>query len=389
MTAAALDVSSPVGVIAGGGAMPFAVADSLKARGLDPVLFALKGVCDPAAAERFRHHWITVGQYGRAKKLFREENCKNLVFIGTLVRPSLSEIRLDWGTLRIMGRVWSAYRGGDDHLLSGVGRIFEQDGFRLLGLKEVAPDLLMPEGCVTRKMPDQNAMADIARGREVLRALGPFDIGQAAVVIDGHVVGVEGIEGTDELLKRIADLRARWPHSRAGRPRRAGESAKERTGLAFRFADGGIANRRGGRRGRTCGPRRHCRQHGRRRSAGHDRGGGRGWALRHRFAFLMPGPANGGVARKIFLIATEESGDRLGAHLMKVLRQRLGGAVMFEGVGGLRDDTRGIEVPVSDRGAVDHRLFGRRQAASQAAAFDPSNDRCGVAGRSRYSHHHR
>src|ERR1700689_2084248 len=209
MTAAALEVSSPVGVIAGGGAMPFAVADSLRARGFDPVVFGLRGVCDPAAAERFRHHWIAVGQYGRARKLFRAENCKNLIFIGTLVRPSLSEVRLDWGTLLIMGRVWSAFRGGDDHLLSGVGRIFEQDGFRLLGLKEVAPDLLMPEGAVTRTAPDQDAMADIARGREVLRALGPFDIGQAAVVIDGHVVGVEGIEGTDELLKRIASLRER------------------------------------------------------------------------------------------------------------------------------------------------------------------------------------
>jgi lipid-A-disaccharide synthase len=44
--------------------------------------------------------------------------------------------------------------------------------------------------------------------------------------------------------------------------------------------------------------------------------------------------ATGNVARKIFLIATEESGDRLGASLMKVLRQRLGGAVKFEGVGG-------------------------------------------------------
>jgi DUF1009 family protein len=208
MTAAALEISSPVGVIAGGGVMPFAVADSLRARGLDPVLFALKGVCDPAATERFRHHWITVGQYGRATKLFRAENCKNLVFIGTLVRPALSEIRLDWGTLRVMGRVWSAFRGGDDHLLSGIGRIFEREGFRLLGLKEVAPDLLMPEGCVTRTLPDQNAKADIARGRDVLRALGPFDIGQAVVVIDGHVVGVEGIEGTDELLARIADLRA-------------------------------------------------------------------------------------------------------------------------------------------------------------------------------------
>lgn len=40
------------------------------------------------------------------------------------------------------------------------------------------------------------------------------------------------------------------------------------------------------------------------------------------------------AVRKIFLIATEESGDRLGASLMKVLRQRLGDGVRFEGVGG-------------------------------------------------------
>ena len=49
---------------------------------------------------------------------------------------------------------------------------------------------------------------------------------------------------------------------------------------------------------------------------------------------MTPARASADVARKIFLIATEESGDRLGANLMKVLRQRLGGAVRFEGVGG-------------------------------------------------------
>ena len=188
--------------------LPFAVADSLMARNICPTFFALKGFCDAAQVTRFRHHWISIGQFGRLTRLLRAENCRELVFIGTLVRPALSEIRLDWGTIRVIRNVWAAFRGGDDHLLSSVGRIFEQDGFRLLGLKEVAPDLLMPEGCVTQKMPDQNSMSDVARGCEVLRALGPFDIGQAVVVIDNHVVGVEGIEGTDELLKRIADLRA-------------------------------------------------------------------------------------------------------------------------------------------------------------------------------------
>jgi DUF1009 family protein len=207
MVTAASEISSPIGLIAAGGVMPFAVADSLRARGINPVLFALKGACDPVAVARFRHHWISVGQVGRAVKLFRAENCRDLVFIGTLVRPALSEIRLDWGTLRVLGRVWAAFRGGDDHLLSGIGRILEQDGFRMVGIRDVAPDLLVPEGCLTRTKPDENAAADIARGREVLRALGPFDIGQAAVVIDGHVVGVEDIEGTDGLLARVARLR--------------------------------------------------------------------------------------------------------------------------------------------------------------------------------------
>ena len=207
MTDRAADVSSPIGLIAAGGVMPFAVADSLVARGINPVLFALQGACDPVSVKRFRHHWISVGQLGRAVRLFRAENCRDLVFIGTLVRPALSEIRLDWGTLRVIGRLWAAFRGGDDHLLSGIGRILEQDGFRMVGINDVAPDLLMPQGCLTRKAPDDNSAADIAMGRDVLRALSPFDIGQAAVVIDGHVIGMEDIEGTDGLLARVARLR--------------------------------------------------------------------------------------------------------------------------------------------------------------------------------------
>ena len=208
MTVEVLQISSPVGLIAAGGVMPFAVADSLIARGIDPVLFALKGACDPVAVQRFRHHWISVGQLGRVVKLFRAENCRDLVFIGALVRPALSEIRLDWGTLRVLGGLMAAFRGGDDHLLSGIGRIIEQHGFRMVGIRDVAPDLLMPEGCITRAVPDENAAADIVRGRDVLRALSPFDIGQAAIVIDGHVVAVEDIEGTDGLLARVARLRA-------------------------------------------------------------------------------------------------------------------------------------------------------------------------------------
>jgi DUF1009 family protein len=202
-----LQISSPIGLIAAGGVLPFAVADSLIARNISPVFFALRGVCDPVEVARFRHHWISIGQLGRLASLLRAENCRDLVFIGALVRPALSEIRLDWKTLRAMPSVLKAFRGGDDHLLSSVGRILEKEGVRMVGIKDVAPDLLMPAGCLTRAAPNDEANADIAKGREVLRALSPFDIGQATIVIDGHVLGVEDIEGTDGLLARVSRLR--------------------------------------------------------------------------------------------------------------------------------------------------------------------------------------
>jgi DUF1009 family protein len=207
MTNGADETASPIGLIAAGGVMPFAVADLMIARGRTPVLFALKGACDPKPVERFRHHWIALGQLGRLMKLLHAEGCRDLLFIGSLVRPSLSEIRIDLGTLRMLSQIWASFRGGDDHLLSGIGRIFERDGFRMLGIKDVAPDLLVPRGGLTRTEPGVGTVADIDKGRAVLRALGPFDIGQAVVVIDGHVVAVEDIEGTDGLLARVGRLR--------------------------------------------------------------------------------------------------------------------------------------------------------------------------------------
>lgn len=206
MTAPAL--SSTVGIVAGSGVLPFSVAELLRARGIAPFLFAIRGFCDPERVAQYPHHWVALGQVGRLTRLMRSEGCRDIVFIGGLVRPALSEIRLDWGTLRAIPAIAAALRGGDDHLLTGVSRIFERHGIRVVGIKDVAPELLMPEGSLTRRTPDAEAIADIAKGRELMRAISPFDVGQGVVVIDGHVVAVEDIEGTDGLLARVTRLRA-------------------------------------------------------------------------------------------------------------------------------------------------------------------------------------
>ncbi len=200
-------IASSIGIIAGGGVMPFAIADAIRKRGGKPFLFAIRGFCDPQRVAEFPHHWIALGQVGRLTRLMHAEGCGDVVFIGGLIRPALSDLRLDWGTVRAIPAIARAMRGGDDHLLSGISRIFEQHGFRVVGIKDVAPELLMPQGSITRLAPDAGMTADIAKGRELLNALGPYDVGQAVVVIDGHAVGVEDIEGTDGLLLRVARLR--------------------------------------------------------------------------------------------------------------------------------------------------------------------------------------
>ncbi len=199
--------ASPLAIICGGGSLPQAVAQAVDRTGRRCVLFAIRGWAEPAAVEAFPHHWVDLGRYGRFRRLMQAEGCRDVVFIGTVLRPSLTQIRLDWETVRVLPDVWRAFHGGDNHLLSGVGRILGGHGYRLIGAHEVAPDILVPEGPLGCCAPSARDMADIAVALDLLRATSPFDVGQGAVVADRHVLAVEAAEGTDGMLDRIADLR--------------------------------------------------------------------------------------------------------------------------------------------------------------------------------------
>jgi hypothetical protein len=194
-------------IICGGGSLPAAVAEAVARRGRRPVMFGIKGWADAAVIARYAHHWIAIGQAGRFFRLARAEQCRDVLFIGTVLRPPITQLRLDWQTIRAMPGLIRAYRGGDDKLISGVARIAEGGGLRVVGVKDVAPEVLVPEGVLGRQRPSDRDKADIARALEVIAALGPFDVGQAAVVADNNVLGVEAAEGTDNLLNRIAELR--------------------------------------------------------------------------------------------------------------------------------------------------------------------------------------
>jgi DUF1009 family protein len=198
---------SPLALICGGGSLPLAVAGAVTKRGRKVVLFPLRGAAEGLPLDAFEHHWVHIGQMGKFMRLARAAGCREVVFIGALVRPSLWQVHPDFKGLTTLARVIKAYRGGDNHLLSGMSKILEDDGFRLLGAQEVAPEILMPEGALGRAVGSDADRADIALGLDYLRAAGPFDIGQAVVVAGRHILAVEAAEGTDQMLMRVAQLR--------------------------------------------------------------------------------------------------------------------------------------------------------------------------------------
>ncbi|MEW6449954.1 MAG: UDP-2,3-diacylglucosamine diphosphatase LpxI [Pseudomonadota bacterium] len=197
----------PLAIVCGGGSLPFAVADAAVRQGRKVLLFALTGWADPQRIAGYKHHWVRMGQYGRFKQLAQAEGCRDLVFIGAVGRPAMWLLWPDLGTLRLLPRVLPLFKGGDNHLLSGLGRVFEGEGFRLVGAHEIAPEILMPLGKVAGRDPNDAEQADIARGVALLQATAPFDVGQAVVVAHNNVVAVEGPEGTDQMLTRVAELR--------------------------------------------------------------------------------------------------------------------------------------------------------------------------------------
>jgi DUF1009 family protein len=197
-----------IGILAGGGRLPLMIAESVAARGEAVHIVAIQGEADPEIA-RFPHTWVNWGQIGRMVATLRREGADALVIAGAVKRPDLWRIRPDAGFFRSLPQIVSLLAGGDDSVLTRVVRFFEAKGLEVRGVHEVAPDLLAGAGRTGGVALGQEDGADAELGFAVRQALGAVDAGQAVVVAQGEVLAIEGAEGTDAMLQRVAALPGR------------------------------------------------------------------------------------------------------------------------------------------------------------------------------------
>ncbi len=208
---------SPIAIIAGHGILPLILGKAAVASGRKPVIFAISGEADVDAFADFICHPLRWGELGKLLELIKEHGCREVVMIGSVRRrPDYTAIRPDLGTVRLLPRIMKLMLGGDDSVLQGAAQVLRERGVELVTPLDLAPDLAMPVGQLTRRAPDSSESANLERASEAARAIGRLDIGQAAVAVGGRVVALEGVEGTDGLLKRIADLREEGRLPKAG-----------------------------------------------------------------------------------------------------------------------------------------------------------------------------
>lgn len=196
-----------LGIIAGGGDLPRQVAETCRRGGRGYFIIALEGQgAETWLAPDLPHAVFRMGAAGAMLDRLRAEGVTDIVLAGGVRRPSLSDLRPDWYAARFFARL-GLKALGDDGLLRAVAGLLEEEGFRVVAVQSLIDDLLMPSGVLTRAAPDEQALADIAHGFAVARALGAVDVGQAVVVQGGLVLGVEAIEGTDALIARCGLLK--------------------------------------------------------------------------------------------------------------------------------------------------------------------------------------
>ena len=196
-----------LGIICGGGDLPEKIISWCKKINRPYFALAIKDNADEKYFdENVNHTWIRIGQAGTGFKRLKDEGVKEIVLIGTIKRPTLSDLVPDLRTAAFFAKL-GAKALGDDGILRAVVKEIEEEKMKVVGIQEVIPDLLAPLGVLTKEKPNKEDNEDIKRGIEVGTVLGRLDVGQSVVIQQGLVLGVEGIEGTDKLIIRCNDYK--------------------------------------------------------------------------------------------------------------------------------------------------------------------------------------
>jgi hypothetical protein len=198
-----------VGLIAGGGRLPFLVAAGAKKQGLRVVCIGLTGcVEEPLADEVDVFYHAGIARLARWVRKLRKHDVTRAVLVGRVAKSHMfvpwriAQFLPDWRGLRVLCWKLRGKNKQTDTVLSALADELAAGGIYLENSTMYCQEHLADSGVMTRRQPGSQVEHDIEFGWPRAKKLGEFDIGQAIAVKEGEVIAVEAIEGTAEMIRR-------------------------------------------------------------------------------------------------------------------------------------------------------------------------------------------
>lgn len=197
-----------LGIIAGSGQLPLLIINECKKQSIEPIVILIKDFADPNDFKGLKQISIGFGKVGKVIGFLKKNNVEQIVFAGAVKKPELRHIIPDFTGLFLLFRLLGLKLFGDNSVLKIVIDFAEEKGFEVVPVDNILKDAKVKEGIVGVVKPNKKEYEnDINLGIDVLKKLSKYDIGQSIVIQNGMVLGIEGPEGTKELIKRCGRLK--------------------------------------------------------------------------------------------------------------------------------------------------------------------------------------
>ena len=190
-----------IAIIAGEGQLPLLIGKNLIEKRFEVLFIGLKDFANPLLYQTYNFSEISMTSFSKILKKLQKEKVNEIIMVGKISRPSVSEINFDLTTLELIKDHFLESKG-DDKLLTTISNFFLKKGFPLFDWISECPELFATEANLTNVKPSKEAFINCNKGLEVFKIIGNADIGQSMIIQNQSILGIEAVEGTDELIRR-------------------------------------------------------------------------------------------------------------------------------------------------------------------------------------------
>ena len=190
-----------IAILSGDGNLPYYIGKALTNKNFNVIFLVLNSVIDKKKYKSLNHYIIDILSIKKIIKILQQENINNIIFAGSLKRPSIKDLGFDLDTIKIAKNLLLEKKGDNDLLVS-IKKYFESKGFSFFNWRKYCPELFSVENNLSKIKPSKKAILNINKAKTIYKYFKNADVGQSIIVQNQLILGIEAIEGTDKLIER-------------------------------------------------------------------------------------------------------------------------------------------------------------------------------------------